>query len=562
MKKTSIWGVGLIALLAVSPALAINGSRATQTEGVPRASASAVTPGATMAAPVQVPAAASLVEGFDDISTIWSYGWYQQNLSFPVGINPVWFQGNPPATGGPFVSHQGADNSYIAVNFNSTAGGTGTISNWLMTPVLEFGGDATLTFWTRKWDVGTDYPDRLEVRLSTNGASINAGSTATSTGDFTTVLLSINPNLVVGEYPRQWAQYTITNADGLPRNGSGRIAFRYFVTSAGPAGTNSDYIGVDTFSYSAGEPQYQVRANVSGLAGDAVGLSLNGAPVQTVTTNGAFTFPDWLEVGSTYSVTVVNQPNSPMQTCEASPASGTVASADVEVAITCTTEQFQVIANVSGLVGDAVGLSLNGGPVQTFSANGAFTFPNQVDDGSAYSVVVASQPHHPKQTCEAIPASGTIASADADVAVTCTTDPYVLNPIGGDGQETPIYASFPQALVVELLDGAGDPVAGAPITFEAPIAGASAWLHDDLAGPDTTLVATTSADGVATVHVIANGEAGCYGVTASHPNAVSTGWELVNIWYASIFSDGFETPPALLHGVGVCTPLANGLPRR
>lgn len=476
MDRNTIWATGLIALLAASPVMAVNGSRVQARDGgTPAVAPSA---GASTTEAVMAPAVASLNEGFDDVTLLEGLGWAQQNLSVPAGINPVWFQGNPPTGGGPFTSHQGADNSYIAVNYNSTAGGVGTISNWLMTPELHFGKDATLTFWTRKYDVGQDYPDRLEVRLSTNGASTNAGSSATSTGDFNTLLLSINPTLIVGGYPRQWAQYTVTNADGLPRNGSGRVAFRYFVTNAGPTGTNSDYIGVDTFSYSAGTPQYQVAANVTGLVGDGVGLSLNGGPEQFITADGSYVFPEF------------------------------------------------------------------------------------IDDGSAFTVAVTSQPGHPKQTCEPTPASGTIASGNASVVVSCSTDPFVLNVLGGDGQEVPIHESFPQALEVELLDAAGDPVAGVPVTFDAPTAGASAWLHDLVAGPATTLVTTTSAAGIATVHAIANGEGGCYGVTASHPNASSVGWQLGNIWYASVFSDGFETPPALRHGISVCEPEALRPPLR
>jgi hypothetical protein len=34
----------------------------------------------------------------------------------------------------------------------------------------------------------------------------------------------------------------------------GRIAFRYFVTNAGPSGVNSNYIGVDTWQVIEGAP--------------------------------------------------------------------------------------------------------------------------------------------------------------------------------------------------------------------------------------------------------------------------------------------------------------------
>ncbi len=170
-----------------------------------------------------------------------------QSNNSPVGTNPNWFQGSAVASGGPFDAYNGAANSYIAANFNGTSGGSGTISNWLGTPNRTLRNGDVFTFYTRK-PTGTDYPDRLEVRLSTNGASTNVGASAAATGDFTTLLLSINPNLTTGVYPTTWTQYTITMS-GLPAPTSGRMAFRYYVTGAGPTGTNSDYIGIDNAVY-------------------------------------------------------------------------------------------------------------------------------------------------------------------------------------------------------------------------------------------------------------------------------------------------------------------------
>lgn len=194
-----------------------------------------------MLAAASTASAQQVSESFDDITTLGSRGWSLQNVSSPVG-STGWFQGNPTSAGGPFDAHSGAANAYIAANFNNT-GNTGTISNWLVSPVVKVANGATLSFWTRK--VAPDnYPDRLEVRLSTNGASTNVGSTATGVGDFTTLLVSVNPTLVTGVYPTTWTKYTVT-ISGLSGVVSGRIAWRYYVTGAGLSGTNSDYIGID-----------------------------------------------------------------------------------------------------------------------------------------------------------------------------------------------------------------------------------------------------------------------------------------------------------------------------
>ena len=119
-----------------------------------------------------------------------------------------------------------------------------TASTWLLTPVLSIGRGTTLTFWTRTVS-NVIFPDRLQVRLSTNGASTDVGSNATSVGDFSTLMLEINPDQTFTGYPTSWTPFTVTVLTG-PQSFSGRFAFRYFVTNAGPSGTNSDYVGIDS----------------------------------------------------------------------------------------------------------------------------------------------------------------------------------------------------------------------------------------------------------------------------------------------------------------------------
>jgi len=219
----------------------------------------------------------AFTENFDDINLLSGSGWFLVNNSLPLG-STSWFQGNNVLNGGPFDSFNGAANSYIAANFNNTSGGTGTISTWLLTPNRTFRNGDVLTFYTRKVGGGIDYPDRLEVRLSTNGASTNVGAPGNNVGDFTTVLLSINPSLVQFGYPTTWTQYTIT-LSGLPAPTSGRIAFRYFVTNAGPSGTNSDYIGIDNVVYSPYVcPAINVNASAitNGVAGTSYNATVTG----------------------------------------------------------------------------------------------------------------------------------------------------------------------------------------------------------------------------------------------------------------------------------------------
>ena len=198
--------------------------------------------------------AQAFTEDFDDVSLLTGRGWFMQNNSDPIGSIPTWFQGTPTTatpTPGPFNAFNGANNAYIAANYSNTAG-SGTISNWLAMPNRTLRNGDVVQFYTRKPTIGggmTDYPDRLEVRLSTNGASTNVGTGPGDVGDFSTLMLSINPTLVPNVYPQVWTQFTVTVA-GLPAPTSGRIAFRYHVTNGGPLGTSSDYIGVDNAVYS------------------------------------------------------------------------------------------------------------------------------------------------------------------------------------------------------------------------------------------------------------------------------------------------------------------------
>jgi hypothetical protein len=172
-----------------------------------------LTAGTIQAAPV-------LVEDFDDPIL---EGWAALNNSTPGG-STSWFLGNPAI----FAAHQGADESYAAANFEA-AGLGGDIDLWLFTPVLDFSGPGSLqlSFFTR---ANGALPDRLEIYASGAGDS-------TVFGDYT-LLLSINPMLGT-DYPTDWTQFEAIFASA----GSGRFAFRYFVTDTF---VNGDYIGLDT----------------------------------------------------------------------------------------------------------------------------------------------------------------------------------------------------------------------------------------------------------------------------------------------------------------------------
>jgi len=211
---------------------------------------------------VQIPAApVNLINETFTTAIPLPAGWVQQNLSSPLGLTN-WFQGN----NGVFPGN--TPPGYIAANFNNTTGNN-IISNWLFAPSVLLKNGDTIKFWTRT--VGAPFfPDRLQVRLNTTNTGTNAGGTNTSVGDFTTLLLDINPTYTTSGYPSAWTQYRI-GLSGLPAGGvNGRFAFRYFVEGGGPAGANSDYIGIDDVVY-----QTIVTANPNTCVGSNVNLKVD-----------------------------------------------------------------------------------------------------------------------------------------------------------------------------------------------------------------------------------------------------------------------------------------------
>ncbi len=185
-----------------------------------------------------------IAEGFDAYTNLATAGWVSTNQSSPLGAS-TWAQGGGTAFAG--GGQAGGATSFTLCNFNSTTG-AGTISNWLITPVLNLQNGDVVTFYSRTGGTSSPYPDGLEVRLnSTDTSAAGTPSGATGVGAFTTLAVAINPNLTTTGYPLVWTQYSYT-ISGLTGVVPCKIGFRYFVTDGGPSGNNSNIIGIDTFS--------------------------------------------------------------------------------------------------------------------------------------------------------------------------------------------------------------------------------------------------------------------------------------------------------------------------
>jgi hypothetical protein len=232
----------------------------------------------------------------EDFTSPWnpsSTGWVIQNLSSPTSTTS-WFQGNPNV----FSAFNGTPPDYVGANYNSTSGSSpGTISNWLITPSVNLSNGLLVQFATRVAANPATYPDRLEVYMSTAGNGTNVGTTATSLGTFSTLLVSVNPSLTTTGYPGTWTIYTAT-ISGLSGVTPGRIGFRYYVTNAGPStsAVNSDYIGLDAVrigvACAATVPSYTI------CSGTSATLTANGA--------GAGATFTWAPTAGSNSALVVN----------------------------------------------------------------------------------------------------------------------------------------------------------------------------------------------------------------------------------------------------------------
>jgi hypothetical protein len=169
-----------------------------------------------------------------------------------------------------------------------------------------------------------------------------------------------------------------------------------------------------------------VGGSVYGLApSESLVLQNNGGDALTLDADGTFTFSNAVAAGSSYAVTVRNQPAN--QLCTVDNGSGVVADAAIaNVTVNCSTLTRIVGGTVSGLdPSESVVLQNNSGDNLVVNANGNFVFAAPVAQSGAYDVTVLTQPA--AQTCTVTNGGGTAGASDiADVQVTCSTNAYTV----------------------------------------------------------------------------------------------------------------------------------------
>jgi hypothetical protein len=129
-------------------------------------------------------------------------------------------------------------------------------------------------------------------------------------------------------------------------------------------------------------PLYTVGGAVSGLTGTGLKIRNNGSDL-AISANGAFTFSPALAVGTTYAVTVVDQPTGPAQDCAVANGTGTIGTSNVtNVTINCAVKVMSVASSTPAPGATDVG--------RTTTATITFSVPLDATTVSANSVSLQS----------------------------------------------------------------------------------------------------------------------------------------------------------------------------
>ena len=182
---------------------------------------------------------------------------------------------------------------------------------------------------------------------------------------------------------------------------------------------------IDNINIICTPKHYQVNVSVLALSGSGLVLQNNNTDDLSIPSNGSYSFSNTQPLGSAYSVTVLNQPGSPTQTCTVINASGVVNNAfSVDVQVVCNAVTYGVGVNVIGFNGTRMTLQNNGGDDLVYDASsGSLVFFNrELTEGEQYRVTVSEQPvaSTPPVVCHVENGTGIMSNANVtDINVIC-----------------------------------------------------------------------------------------------------------------------------------------------
>ena len=242
---------------------------------------------------------------------------------------------------------------------------------------------------------------------------------------------------------------------------------------------------------SGGSAAFSVGGVVTGLVpGASVELANSDGDSATVSVNGIFAFAAALPNGSTYGITVFQQPAD--ENCVVGNGSGTIMGASIaSVSVVCTPEVYAVGGTVGGLLpGRSLVLEDDGGNGTTVSANGAFTFSTGVPSGSNYAVTVRTQPDG--QSCAISGGTGTMGAGPVlGISVACSDNTY----------NVAVTVSGLNAAGLILQNNGGDPLSisrNGSANFDTPIASGSAYDITVSSQPTGEVCSVANASGTVT----------------------------------------------------------------
>lgn len=192
------------------------------------------------------------------------------------------------------------------------------------------------------------------------------------------------------------------------------------------AGSGMANANVTSIVIACSANSYSVGGTVVGLSASGLVLQDNGGDNLTVQAGSStFTFATKLSSGTSYDVTVLNQPTG--ETCAVSSATGKIAANVTNVAVSCAINTYSIGGTISGLNASGLVLQDNGADnLAVNSGSTTFIFSAKVDYGARYSVTVSSQPIG--QTCSvASGGNGTATNTVTSVSVTCTTNTFSIS---------------------------------------------------------------------------------------------------------------------------------------
>jgi Galactose oxidase, central domain len=208
---------------------------------------------------------------------------------------------------------------------------------------------------------------------------------------------------------------------------------------------------------------YTIGGTVTGVTGS--GLILQNSsdneqlPISAATGNEAFTFKSLVPAGTSYTISIAQQPTNPNQTCVVTPGSASgVANANVtSVVVTCPAVTYSVGGTVVGLAG----VPSSDGPITDGSfilqnvlgntlvvpQNGPFQFATPEALNDQYQLSVFHGPSSQPQGCTLWNYKGVVTASITNIVVDCGHDDWTwidgTNTAGIDVPVKPVYGAFP-----------------------------------------------------------------------------------------------------------------------